>query len=323
LLIKKAKEGVKVRVLFDGVGSYQLSNSYIRELQQAGVETSSFLPPFIAFIDKRINYRNHRKVVVVDGKVGFLGGINIGDEYLGKNPQLGYWRDTHLRLEGDSVHEIQRTFLQDWKFSRKHRLSHKQTLEDSLFFPKYEGKERNLVQVVNSGPDTPWDSILEMYFAAISSAQERIYIVTPYFIPDPSVFMALRTAAVSGVDVRIIIPGVPDTRMIHWATLSYLEELLQVGVRFFQYQKGFIHSKVIIIDHIMASVGTANLDMRSFFSNFELMACLFDLEHIEKLEHDFKLDLQNSEEIMLDTFQRRSKFLKMREIFARMLSPLF
>jgi cardiolipin synthase len=316
-LLRKAGEGVKIRIIYDGVGSYKLPAAYVDELRKAGVEIYCFLPPLIAFFDKRLNYRNHRKIVVADGTCGFLGGINIGDEYLGGNPKLGFWRDTHLRVEGDSVYYLQQTFVNDWEFVSGEKLN------DVRFFPEHACTGARFVQILPSGPDTQWDAIFEMYFGAITAAKKRIYITTPYFIPDRSIHIGLKTAAVSGLDVRIIFPGVPDSRLVHWATLSYLKELLQAGVRFYQYQKGFIHAKTMLVDRLLATVGTANLDMRSFFDNFELNAVLFDKATIERLERDFMQDLKDSKEILLPQFERRSRIQRGKEVVARLLSPLF
>ena len=317
LLIRKAREGVQVRCIFDGIGSYQLDNRFIDELKKAGAEVYIFLPAVFAFFDKRANYRNHRKILVIDGTTGFLGGINIGDEYLGGNPQLGFWRDTHMRLDGDAVYSLQHTFLNDWLFVSGQRLA------DSELFPEHDGSGSKPVQIISSGPDANWDAILEMYFGAIAAANKRVFITTPYFIPDPSIMMALKTAAISGVDVRIIYPQKPDSRVVNYASLSFLEELMQAGVRFYAYQKGFIHAKVIVIDELLASVGTANMDMRSFFNNFELNAVLFDKETIHRLENDFLQDLKECSEMKLEEFEKRSRWQKGKEVIARLLSPLF
>lgn len=316
VLVRKARAGVKVRCIFDGIGSYQLDNGYIQELKQAGCEVYIFLPGLIAFFDKRINYRNHRKIIVVDGAVGFLGGLNVGDEYLGGNPKLGFWRDTHLKLEGDSVFSLQQTFITDWFFVSGERLA------DSTLFPEHECSARKPVQIISSGPDAHWDAVLEMYFAAITAAKKRIYITTPYFIPDAGITMGLKTAAVSGVDVRIIFPEKADSKLVNYASLSFLEELMQVGVRFYAYQKGFIHSKVLLIDDLLASVGTANMDMRSFYSNFELNAVLFDRETLHRIESDFVQDLKDSREVELEVFDKRSRWQKGKEVVARLLAPL-
>lgn len=317
VMMRKAREGVEVRLLYDGVGSIELTDSYIEALEEAGVKTACFLPPLIALVDKRINYRNHRKTLIVDGTVGFLGGINIGDEYLGKDPKLGYWRDTHLRIVGDSVYYLQHTFLNDWYFVKGVLLHAPQ------YFPEHECEGHVPVQIVTSGPDANWDTILEVYFSAIAAAKHRVFITTPYFVPEPSVIMALKTAAVSGVDVRIILPAVPDTRIVYWASLSYIEELLQAGVRFYLYEKGFIHAKTLLADHKLATVGTANMDMRSFFDNFELNAVLFDRKTIDRLERDFMTDLKSCREVQLSEWEQRSRWQRGKEKLARLLAPLF
>ncbi|MGF7036177.1 cardiolipin synthase [Paenibacillus mucilaginosus] len=317
LLIRKARAGVQVRCIFDGIGSYHLPNRFIGELQQAGCEVYIFLPALIAFFDKRINYRNHRKIIVIDGIVGFLGGLNIGDEYLGRNSSLGFWRDTHLRLEGDSVYSLQMTFIRDWLFVSGERLT------ETAYFPEHKCRGRKPVQVISSGPDAHWDAVLEMFFGSVTTAKRRIFITTPYFVPDASLLMGLKAAAVSGIDVRIIYPENSDSRIVNYASLSYLEELLQAGVRFYAYQEGFIHAKVMIIDDLLATVGTANMDMRSFYNNFELNAVLFDKASIQRLEGDFIQDLKACREIKLEEFEKRSRWQKGKEVLARLVSPLF
>lgn len=316
VLIRKARQGVEIRVIYDGIGSYDLKKSYIEELIKAGVKVGCFLPPFIALFDKRINYRNHRKIVVVDGKKGFLGGINIGDEYLGKDTKLGFWRDTHMYFQGDAVYFLQQTFLRDWYFVMGERI------KDESYYPPHECLGDEQVQVISSGPDKHWDAILEMMFAAITTAKQRIWIASPYFIPDETLLMALKTAAFSGVDVKILYPAVPDSILVKYASISYFEELMQAGVRFYVYKKGFIHAKVLLIDHLLTSVGTANMDMRSFFSNFEINAVMFDLKTIHRIEKDFHQDFLDSEELLLHDFEKRSRIQRGKEVAARLLSPL-
>ncbi len=315
-LLTKAAEGVQIRLIYDGVGSYETSGAYFAALEAAGVRTVCFLPPRIAFFEKRMNYRNHRKIAVIDGKVGFLGGINIGNEYIGGDPKLGYWRDTHLRLYGDAVYSLQDVFSRDWWFAAKERLN------VPGLFPQHTCEGLDQVQILTSGPDSSSDALLEVFFNAIAVAKSRIYITTPYFIPDASLMMGLKTAAVSGVDVRLIIPQTCDSRLVMRASLSYVEELLDAGVRIFRYQKGFIHCKTLIVDQLLASVGTANMDMRSFFSNFELTALLFNQAVIRRMEQDFARDIQDSTELQLSSFKRRPRSQKIGEAVSRMLSPL-
>ncbi|MBC8080691.1 MAG: cardiolipin synthase [Gorillibacterium sp.] len=316
ILLRKAKAGVDVRLMYDGLGSYKLKESFIRKLTDGGVKVGCFFPLRAAFFTKNLNYRNHRKIIVVDGLVGFLGGINIGDEYLGRNPRFGFWRDTHMRIIGDAVYFLQQTFISDWEFVTGEKLM------DARYYPEHHcvGEER--VQILNSGPDAEWDTILELYFSAISTAVNRIYLETPYFIPDFSILMALKTAALSGVEVRIILPGISDHALVKSASNAYIEDLMMAGVHFYQYQAGFIHAKILIVDETVATVGTANLDMRSFFDNFEMNAVMFDKETIRKLDEDFQEDLEKSEEMNLEDFRTRSRIQRAKEVFARMLSPL-
>lgn len=316
VLIRKAMQGVKVRVIYDGLGSYKLKSSFIAELRHAGVDTRAFLPPWIATLDRRVNYRNHRKILIVDGNVGFMGGINVGDEYLGLSPKLGFWRDTHLELKGDSVYFLQNTFLDDWS------LVSGEIVSGDGYYPPHPWITNKSVQILTSGPDQHWDTVQELYFGAISAAKERIWITSPYFIPDPALNTALKTAAVSGVDVKVLIPDQGDSRVVQLASHSYVEELMQAGVQFYQYTKGFVHAKVIIIDGLMGSVGTANMDMRSFFYNFEMIALLFDEESITELITDFQHDLEDSRQIQLQTFQLRPRLQKGAELLARLISPL-
>ncbi|MGG6314529.1 cardiolipin synthase [Paenibacillus macerans] len=316
VMIRKARAGVQVRLVCDGLGSYRLQRSFVRKLREEGVEVYFFLPPFLAALKRRVNYRNHRKIVVVDGTVGFVGGLNVGDDYLGLYDKMGYWRDTHLQLEGDAVYDLQLAFLNDWHLASGQRIG------DAALFSAQGGQGKEQVQIMTSGPNQPRSTIQEMCFNAIAVAKRRIWIVSPYFIPDRSVYTALMTAALSGVDVKIIMPYHSDSRLVKLASLSYVEELMRAGVEFYQYTKGFIHAKVMIVDDLLASVGTANMDMRSFFSNFEMTALLYDAEPLRRLLRDFEQDVSDSLPILLPEFVRRSRWQKGLELLARLLSPL-
>ncbi|WP_238652310.1 cardiolipin synthase [Paenibacillus piscarius] len=316
VMIRKARQGVRVRLLCDGLGSHKLGRRFLRELEAAGVQVYFFLPPLTSLLDRRFNYRNHRKILVVDGRTGFTGGMNIGDDYLGQDPKMGFWRDTHLRLEGDSVYHLQYVFLRDWRLAAGETMSHPR------FFPRHSCPGREAVQIVAGGPDGSIDAMQELFFASICAAKQRIWMTSPYFIPDPAIQRALKHAVLSGVDVRMIIPAKPDNRVVYYATLSYLEDLQDAGVKFYRYTKGFMHAKVMIVDHLLASVGSANLDMRSFYSNFELTAVLLAPERIAELAEDFSRDLTHSEVIDPQSFRERPKNVKRLESLCKLLSPL-
>jgi cardiolipin synthase len=317
LFIRKAREGTAVRILYDGVGSYRLGEKYRAPLREAGVEIKCFLPPLVALLDRRINYRNHRKVVVIDGRVGFLGGANIGDEYLGANPKLGYWRDTQVKLEGPAVRDLQRVFLDDWELVTGRRPDSPLLFPDPV--PLANGER---VQVLAGGPDRPYDPIHEVFFTAITLARRRIWIETPYFVPDPALYKALCIAGAAGVDVRVILPAVSDTKFVYYASLSYLEGLLDAGVRVYRYHKGFLHAKVLIVDEAVASAGSANMDMRSFFSNFECNALFYDRGAIGRLAEQFEADLREATEIRPERFRSRPRAQKVLEGAARLFAPL-
>jgi cardiolipin synthase len=315
-LIRKAREGVQVRLLYDGFGSRKLHRSYLRDLEAAGVRTQCFLPLGAALLSRRINHRYHRKIIVVDGKFGFTGGLNIGDEYLGFDKKNGFWRDTQLRLEGDAVYDLQHIFVRDWK------LASGETLDDPALWPPHACASREGVQIVSCGPRPGANEIYDGLLAAIGAARKRVWIATPYFVPDEGLKSALRTAALGGVDVRLIVPGVSDSRFVLAATLSHAADLAAAGVKVYRYRKGFIHAKVMIIDRLLASVGTANLDMRSFYSNYELNALLFDGKPIRRLEEDYLKDLADSREVAAEELRGLTAGARAGRALARLLSPL-
>lgn len=316
ILIRKAKEGVKVRVIYDSVGCWRLGKSYIRELKEAGAEVKPFFPVVFPILSRELNYRNHRKIIVVDGRVGFVGGLNIGDEYLGANKQLGFWRDTHLKVLGESVYSLQDIFLSDWHFLTG------QTLEEFEVFPRLGDCGSTTMQIAASGPDSDWQALLQAYFTMIATAEDRIWITTPYLVPEESIKMGLKIAALSGVDVRIIIPSKPDHFFVYWASRDNIQELLEAGVKIYCYNKGFIHSKIILVDGIGASVGTANLDIRSLEINFEVNAFIYDRQVVRRLESDFYTDLLESTELELETFKKRPTWHKVLEACGRLVSPI-
>jgi cardiolipin synthase len=316
ILVEKALAGVEVRLIYDSVGCWRLSKTYLDSLKKSGVQVKEFFPVIFPVLSRELNYRNHRKIVVVDGKIGFVGGMNIGDEYLGNNPRLGYWRDTHMRIEGEGVYVLQNIFLKDWEFVSG------EYLEGIEHYPKIDYRGNELLQISTSGPDSDWESIQQAYFTMITAAKTRIWIMTPYLVPDKSLSVALKTAALSGLDVRIIIPSKPDHFTVYWASRGNIEDLMEAGVRIYTYQKGFMHSKVFIVDDTVASVGTANLDIRSLEINFEVNAFIYNRKTVRKLEMDFLSDIEESKEVELKEYKERGIWVKFLEAYGRLLSPL-
>lgn len=318
LLIEKAKEGVKIRILYDDVGCWRFwfHRKFFNEMKKNRIEIQPFLPAKFPVIGGKLNYRNHRKIVVIDGKIGYTGGINIGDEYVGKNKKFGYWRDTHIRIEGTSVYMLQMVFLIDWYYTTRDVIMVKK------YFPKMAYCGDSMVQVVASGPDSDWEAIHYAYFSAICQAKKNIYIETPYFIPDESILRALKSAALSGVDVRIIFPKIADHKIVNSASYSYFDDILRSGGKVYLYNKGFIHSKIVIIDDKIASTGSANMDLRSFMLNFEINAFIYDKKVVEIMTKDFFDDLDNSEEIKDADFSERNFAIKVKESIARLFSPI-
>lgn len=319
LLIKKAKDGVCVRLLYDSMGCIRTSSSFFNELRAEGVQVACFFPTPIPYVTLRLNYRNHRKLCIIDGKAAYLGGFNVGDEYLGESKKMGYWRDTHLKVSGAAVALANMQFLLDWRFATKECLAINNYLTQPALFQDTTGIP---LQLVTSGPDSRYSSIHNGYIKMIYAATTSIYIQTPYFIPDEALLQALKSAALSGVDVRIMIPNKPDHLFVYWATYSYIGELLDCGVKCYTYEKGFLHAKTIIVDEQMASVGTANFDIRSFRLNFEINAFLYDSSVALRLVDLFFNDLKSSQELTLDLYKKRSLFIKVKEPIARLLSPI-
>lgn len=314
LLIRKASEGVKIRVLVDGLGNSSLTSRF-GELKKVGVETAGFYPVRFPFLSRRLNLRNHRKIVVIDGRVGFLGGLNVGDEYLSRK-KIGFWRDTFLKLEGDSVNSLQTVFLNDWNVATH------EGINGHRYYPHALQLGNQLTQIAATGPDSDWGSMLQIYFVALTSAEKTIYIETPYFIPDEGSVMALKTAAMSGLDVRIILMGIPDHKITYWASLSYVQELLESGVRIYRYTKGILHAKVMILDTEIGVIGSTNFDIRSFSLNFEISAFIYECSFAKRLEIDFFQDIEDSEELLLEEYKLRPLTNRLKESSARLFSPL-
>lgn len=310
LLTKKAREGVEVRLLADSMGM-KVKKKGLHEFTQAGGKHAVFFPRIFT-----INYRNHRKIAVIDGTTGFIGGFNIGEEYLGRGP-FGSWRDAAIRINGMGVMGLQLRFIMDWNYAAREHLE-----IDPVYFPMVPGKGRCPLQTVWSGPDVRFSQIKDGYVKLILTAQESVYIQTPYFIPDDSLADALRIAALSGVDVRVMIPCRPDHPFVYWASLSFIGDLLDAGVKAYTYDAGFIHAKSIVVDGIGASVGSANFDVRSFRLNFEANAFFYDPLYGSQLKQAFLDDLPKCTEITPGSYQSRSRWTRTRESVSRLFSPL-
>lgn len=316
LLEKKAREGVEVRLIFDAVGSWKLSKEFISRLRASGVEVGRFSPISFPYFTHYLNYRNHRKIVVVDGRIAYTGGINIAERYL-KGDTMGLWYDVHLRVEGEAVADFQRMFLSDWA------LVSGQTLNDKRYFPASVVTNQAPMQVVGSSVSSRWSAISQAFFAAITGAARTITISTPYFIPSTSLLEALKVAALKGVEVRVVIPARSDSRLVHWATCSFVDGLLAAGVKVYLYTAGFLHSKLITVDGRMASVGTANMDIRSLEDNSEVSAFIYDREVVAQISETLDEYIAHSRRVMPDEWYSRPQGQRFVEAMSRLLSPLF
>lgn len=318
ILVQKAYEGVKVRIIYDDFGSGGLSNGFINELESNGIEVFPFHRVWLILFANRLNYRNHRKIVVIDGQVGFTGGVNISDRYINEFNGEKYWRDTHLMIRGNGVFKLQYLFFTSWRFCSGEELP----VNQNYFPPEVPTTNNSLVQIASGGPDSPRSTILLTIMDAVSAARERLYITTPYFIPDESLRKIIEFEALAGLDVRLLVPGRPESFLINAAACSFYSRLLEAGVRIFLYEKGVIHSKTIIADNYLSIVGTANMDQRSFDLNFEVNAMVYDRNINAELTSHFLHDLEQSREIDPVAFANRPQYKQYGEGVARLLSPL-
>ncbi|MDR2927152.1 MAG: cardiolipin synthase [Cytophagaceae bacterium] len=316
ILKRKATEGVEVRMIVDDVGSWELKRPFFREMWNAGIQIYSFLPVHFPKLTSKINYRNHRKIVVVDGITGFLGGLNIADRYARGTKQFSTWRDTHLRVKGDAVNSLQTIFSIDWYFVSREELN------DKKYFPHKKASGSRVMQIVPSGPDSDWAAIMMGIFHAISCAKRSVLIASPYFMPTEAVLLAIKTAALSGIDVKTILPQRSDSSLTLLSSRSYLRELMEAGVQFYFYQKGFIHCKTLVIDDFVSIVGSANMDFRSFEQNYEITAFIYDEKIAAELTATFYDDLSHCAPVLLDDWNNRPLKEKAKESFARVVSPL-
>lgn len=322
VLIQKVKEGVEVRFIYDDFGSRSIRRKMVPRLRKAGVGAYPFHKIIFLLLANRLNYRNHRKIIVVDGKTAFVGGINVSDRYINKLGETKniFWRDTHLRIDGPGVHYLQYLFLGDWNFCANDNLQ-----PTAEFFPPVESfpvGEGQVVQIAASGPDSDLPTVLFSMIQAINMATDEILITTPYFIPGETMLNALIIAALGGVSVKLLVPGKSDSRLVNAAAKSYYDELLDAGVEIYLYNKGFVHAKTLVSDDKIAIVGTANMDFRSFDLNFEVNAMVYSEETANTLRKAFYEDIKDAEKIDPVAWQSRSKYKQLLEKVARLLSPL-
>ena len=314
-LIEKAREGVEIRVLYDDVGCWKVPHRFYDEMREAGIEVRGFLKVRFPRFTSKVNYRNHRKLVVIDGRIGFVGGMNLAERYL-KGVPWGIWKDIMMQVEGKAVYGLQMTFLTDW-YATDHSL-----ITSSSYFPQMEDKGTSLMQVVTSDPVGEWKDIMQGLLIAITSAQKYVYIQSPYLLPTEPILLALKTAAAAGVDVRIMIPEKSDSRMVHWGTMSYLQELMEAGIKIYMYQKGFLHSKLIVCDDCLSSVGSTNMDFRSFEHNFEINAFMYDKTSALMLKDIFLSDQKDAKLLHLKEWRMRPWSQKVKESVIRLFAPL-
>ena len=323
ILCQKASEGVDVKLIYDSIGSRKAPRRFFKKLEDAGGQVGEFFPPFmhIRLINLKLNYRNHRKVVVVDGKIGYTGGINIRNDHLGLDKKLKPWRDTHIRVEGAGVYALQNIFLDDWRYCKNDNTPLRLYLENG-YFPSPTIKGNATTQLVTSGPDSAVPKILEAYVKMITNAKKRVYIQTPYFIPDDVFISALRIAVKSGIDVRIMVPKIPDKKTVYLATLSYLKEVAELGIKIYLYN-GFLHSKTLLVDDNKLSIGTCNTDNRSFRLNFEDTVIIYSKELNKQHRDIFEDDIKHSQQVDLNYFKKKRWLTKILQAIMHLFSAIF
>ncbi len=318
-LEEKVAQGVEVRILYDAMGCRTVSRKMWNKLEQSGMEVAVFFPALFGRFHFRMNYRNHRKMVVIDNQVAYVGGFNVGLEYVGLDERMGHWRDTHLRIVGDAVLHLQVRFLLDWNYA-----AGKNLFKEAKYYTKIASGKRDFcaVQIITSGPDSARQIIRDNYLRLIHKARKSIYIQTPYFIPDEAVFESLRIACYSGVDVNIMIPCKPDHLFVYWATYAYVGDLVMAGAHCYTYDNGFLHAKGMVVDEEVFCYGTANLDIRSFLLNFEVNVVGFHDRKAAELVELFRRDLKDCSRITKDAYASRGLVIRIKEQVCRLLSPL-
>lgn len=315
LLIKKAKEGIEIRVIYDDIGSWKTKKWYFQEMKDAGVQVYPFLRVLLPYLSPKFNYRNHRKIAVIDGEIGYTGGMNVADRYVGKG-KYRIWRDTQVRIVGKGVYGLQTAFLIDWFFVSRNLLTSK------FFFPDLRDQGASLVQVATSGPDTDWESIMQAIFSIIGRAKRYVYIQTPYFLPNESLLTALQTAAMSGVDVRLMVPETTDTLLASLAMQSHFSEVMAAGVKIYRYHKGFLHAKTLVCDDSISTVGSTNFDYRSFELDFEVNAFVYDADFAKRMKEIFLKDLEDATCLDPTVWSHRRRITRWAESVSRVFGPL-
>ncbi len=315
-LLRKAAEGVKVRLLYDDVGSKKLKKRHFRRMREGGIEVYPFLEVRFPLFTRKMNYRNHRKVVVIDGRIGFFGGMNIADRYIAGPKWGGTWRDNHFKIEGKGVYGLQSVFLVDWSTVSQIRV------DSAEFFPDLSDYTEGVMQFVPSGPYGPWRSLLQAVMLAVAAAKERIWIQTPYFLPTEGLNMLLQTAALSGIDVQLMLPKHSDSWYVGKAMHSFIDDMVRSGVRVWFYKSGFLHAKLLVVDDELTICGSANMDFRSFEHNFESNAFVYDRSFNEQMQQTFIDDLRACERLKPVRWFRRPWPQRLAESFMRLFSPL-
>jgi cardiolipin synthase len=316
LFQEKVKEGVVIRMIYDSIGSYTLSRTFVNQLHKIGVEVFPFLPFSYGRYLSSLNYRNHRKIIVVDGITAFTGGINVSDKYLKGDDRLGMWHDMHLLLEGPAALQLDDIFRSDWFM-----------VSQQVLPLAFQGKTENpdngkIVQIVHSGPEQEYPTIEQAYLSIINEAEHYVYITNPYIIPNQEILQALQIVALSGVDIRLLIAKKSDSKLVDWCVRSFFEPLMKTGVRIFLFPEGFLHSKIVVSDDDISSVGTANIDLRSFEFNYEVNALIYDTPFARLLKQDFLKDCHSSEELDYKTYVNRPWSHKLKEGIARIFAPV-
>ena len=316
-LIDKARKGIEVRLLFDDVGSWKTPNRFFEQMREEGIEVHPFMPVRFPAFTGKVNYRNHRKIIVIDGKVGFIGGMNLAQRYV-KGHKGIMWRDTHVKISGAAVYGLQRAFLVDWFHADRTLITDRKYYPDTTITPN-----NSLIQIVTSSPTNVWEELEQGYIKILLSAKRYVYMETPYFLPTEPIFFAMRTAALSGVDVRLMVSLKTDSKLVQMASRSYLTQTIQAGVKVICYEEGFNHTKLLVADDNVATIGSANIDFRSFENNFEANAFFYDKSMAQRIKDIFLTDetkcvpLEKIKEI-----NHKSFIYRLWESVVRLLSPL-